>query len=848
MRRSTYRSLPSEYRLVDDSTNTPRTRSNTESNDETRDATNPSLFSPARRTSQAQPPLAGYRTYTWPPVHPPGLSHVPLSVQERNTYASQSSIRATGAPEPSVSAPPGRKKRSTSARILLGILFLGFVLSIVAGGRTYRYVSDLEKQLPLLPDNPAATLAESTVILASDGSEIGYLFGERRTWVDLAQMSPYVIDALLAAEDHRFFEHEGIDYRRILGALWKTINGDPEGASTIPMQLARNYFPEIKKGSTADRKVQELLLARLINDGFSKEETLEWYLNTVAFGHNSFGIQAAAERFFSRDASDLELSQAALLIGMLKGPSRYDPFSHAMESSERRNLVLARMAELGFVTSIEAQDASSAPVGLSPRIYDPASSIAPHFVDYVKREARAWARLAGYDLKRDGLVIHTSLDPELQRAAIEAVDRQAQVLQNVITNDFGLPGSTANARFWRNRAILENDLLRSSEAYHSLVETGFSDFDAMFALRSDKAFLNELRGTATTLEAGFVAINPHSGQIKAWVGGRDYRQDQFDKVAMARRQPGSAFKPFVYAAAIERGFSPHYLVRDRVRTFVTNTRGERWTPTNSGGGASGRLMSLEHGLAWSVNTVSAHLISQIGPQAVVDLANKMGIKSSLLPVPSLALGTSETTLLEMVSSFATFAEYGIRRNVTVITSIQNRDGKVIAMFPSEPRRVLSEQTAFTMLDMMRKVINNGTGSYIRNRFQIKGDLAGKTGTTQNNADGWFIGMHPDLVVGAWVGFNDPRVSFQSDYWGQGGHNALLLVGDFLKTTTEGPGAYLKRSRFTAPEGYRYPSKPIYSKSLQTSAKKSNILDLAPSKVTPKTSSPTPIPLLLRSDS
>ncbi len=408
----------------------------------------------------------------------------------------------------------------------------------------------------------------------------------------------------------------------------------------------------------------------------------------------------------------------------------------------------------------------------------PPSSLAPHFVDYVKREARAWARLAGYDLERDGLIIHTSLDPELQRTAIEAVDRQAQVLQNVITRDFGLPGSTTNTRFWRSRAILENDLLRSSDAYHSLIDTGFSDFDAMFALRSDRQFLNDLRRTATTLEAGFVAINPHSGQIKAWVGGRDYRQDQFDKVAMARRQPGSVFKPFVYAAAIERGFSPHYLVRDRVRTFVTNTRGERWTPTNSGGGASGRLLSLEHGLAWSKNTVSAHLISRIGPQAVADLANKMGVKSSLLPVPSLALGTSETTLLEMVNSFATFADYGIRRNATVITSIQNRDGKVVAMFPSEPRRVLSEHTAFTMLGMMRKVVDNGTGSYIRNRFQIKGDLAGKTGTTQNNADGWFIGMHPDLVVGAWVGFNDPRVSFQSDYWGQGGHNALLLVGDF----------------------------------------------------------------------
>ena len=393
-----------------------------------------------------------------------------------------------------------------------------------------------------------------------------------------------------------------------------------------------------------------------------------------------------------------------------------------------------------------------------------------------------------------------------------AVARQTDQLQQILLSDFGAPGSVRNEQFWRRKRSLEEDLIRRTEPYRALRQAGRTDHDALLAVRSDDAFVQEVRQEATRLQGALVVMNPGSGQILAWVGGHDYRNDQFDKVASARRQPGSIFKPIIYARALEYGFSPYYLVQDEIRTFTTSAKGETWTPTNAGGGASGRLLTLEQGLAWSKNTVSAHLISKIGPQDVIDLARDMGITSPLMPVPSLALGTSETTLLEMTSAYATLADMGVHRNVTSITSISDRSGDLIATFPSEPDRVLSEQTSYTMVRMLQKAVNEGTGGLIRSRFGIKGELAGKTGTTQNNADGWFIGMHPEAVVGAWVGFNDQRISFQSDYWGQGGHNALLLVGDFLQHAQRGPGAILPASRFERPAGHREPVRPVYSPS------------------------------------
>lgn len=464
-----------------------------------------------------------------------------------------------------------------------------------------------------------------------------------------------------------------------------------------------------------------------------------------------------------------------------------------------------------MITDAQANSAAAEPLSLNPTIYNPSESIAPHFVDYVRRIAEEWAAQNGYNLKKDGLKIRTTLDPHLQNLALQSVAKQSQSLQNVITREFGLAGSKQNDVFWRRRLPIENDFLRKTSAYKGLVESGASDAQALTALKEDPAFIDDVRAAAAQLEAGFVAIDPHLGQVKAWVGGRDYNIDQFDKVASAARQPGSVFKPFLYAAALDSGFSPYYLVEDRLKTFTTTTRGETWTPTNAGGGASGRLVTMAQGLTWPKNTVSAHLISRVGPQKVINLARKMGITSPMLPVPSLALGTSETTLLEMVHSYATFADYGTFHNLSVITSIEDRNGNVIATFPSEPKKAISDQTAYTMIDMLRDVIDRGTGSAIRHKFGIRGDIAGKTGTTQNNADGWFIAMHSDLVVGAWVGFNDQRIGFQSDYWGQGGHNALLLVGDFLQKATKRPAPFLKTSRFKAPAGYRSPPKPVYSR-------------------------------------
>ena len=746
-------------------------------------------------------------------------------------------------PDPeSISAPLVVPSSSKKSNVLRRLALLTTVMIIAGTIGIVQYVLEQRNSLPLLPDNPGALLSQTSTILAADGSELGSVFGERRTSITSAEMGSLVLKTLLAAEDHRYMEHNGVDYKRIAGAAWKTLQGDPEGASTIPMQLARNIFSEVRAPRMADRKVRELLMARRISERYPKEVTLEWYLNTVAFGHNSFGIEAAAQRFFSQQASDLELHQAALLIGLLKGPSRYDPFRNATLAKQRRNVVITRMQDLEMISTSAALDAKGRPLGLKPSIYDPAESIAPQYVNYVRREAEKWATENGYNLKEDGLTIHTTLDPELQKMATLAVARQTQELQNIITREFGTSGSSVNGRFWRSRKSIEDDLLRKTEPYRVLAKQGQTDYNILLALRTDNQFVSEVRQSATQLEAGFVAIDPRSGQVKAWVGGRDFRKDQFDKVASARRQPGSIFKPFVYAVALERGFSPHYMVEDQLKTFSTNARGERWRPTNSGGGASGRLVSLRQGLAWSKNTVSAHLISRVGAKRVVDLAKKMGVSSPMKPVPSIALGTSETTLLEMVSSYATFADYGKKRNVSVITSILDREGNVVGTFPSSPTRALSSKTSYTIIDMLRQVVDGGTGSFMRSKFGIRGDLAGKTGTTQNNADGWFVLMHPDLVTGAWVGFNDQRIAFQSNYWGQGGHNALLLVGDFMKQATSGPGPYLKRSRFSAPEGYVYPKKPVYSRPVpkEKGEVDSSIPEIPPSRMSPRQSVPLPI--------
>jgi penicillin-binding protein 1A len=423
-----------------------------------------------------------------------------------------------------------------------------------------------------------------------------------------------------------------------------------------------------------------------------------------------------------------------------------------------------------------------------------------HFTAYVRKWLLDWADQNDYDLQLDGLVVQTTLDANLQDAATRAVERQAATLQAVADVEWARaepPGSTSTglytdmhdevARFdyyWRSHPEVLDAFVRESSEYRRAVDGGEKPAAALKALKADHAFINRIKGAKTRLEAGFVAIDPASGEVKAWVGSRDFQKEQYDHVVQAARQPGSTFKPIVYAAALERGITPDHPYMDAVMN-IKAADGTIWRPTDMTG-TTGRQMTLRDGLVYSKNTITAQVMQDVGLSPIVKLGHAMGIRTSKLsPVPSLALGTSPVTLLEMVSTYATIAAQGEYRKPVLVKRILDRDGQVLAQFGNDaPEHALSAASAVTLIDMMRGVVNRGTGTAVRHRFGITSDVAGKTGTTQNNADGWFILMHPNLVAGAWVGFNDTRVTMRSSYWGQGGHNAILVVGDFFKTALD----------------------------------------------------------------
>jgi penicillin-binding protein 1A len=447
------------------------------------------------------------------------------------------------------------------------------------------------------------------------------------------------------------------------------------------------------------------------------------------------------------------------------------------------------------LSDAEFQRLRGAPLGLNfQRQAEPTGS-STHFTEYVRRWLNDWAERNNHDLGTEGLVIQTTLDPKLQALAAQAVERQSQVLQAVADVEWGTASSRLLSKtpgayekmqgkvqpfryLWTERDTLLDTFLRETPEFRRAVAAD-GEAATLRRLKQDPAFIARLQQAKTRLEAGFLAMDPASGEVRAWVGSRDFQRDQFDHVAQAERQPGSTFKPFVYGAALERGFSPDRMYADGP-VEIRLGDGRYWRPADMGG-ASGRQMSLRDGLVYSKNTITAQVMRDIGVNDIVTMAKAAGVKRSRLDaVPSLALGTSPVTLLEMVTSYGTIARGGEYREPVFIRSIRDREGRVLAEFSKAPVRVMSERTSTELIDMMRGVVSRGTGTAIKSQFQIVADIAGKTGTTQNNTDGWFILMHPNLVVGSWVGFNDARVTMRSDYWGQGGHSALLLVGDFFR--------------------------------------------------------------------
>lgn len=659
--------------------------------------------------------------------------------------------------------------------------------------------------IPFTPDVTRvheARTAVPSVLLSSDGKPLVEYRRINRQWVSLDQIARPVIDALIVTEDHRFYSHHGIDVRRTLSSVLHSLRGDLQGGSTITQQLARNLFPEqMGRSRSITRKLKEMITALKLERTYSKEEILEFYLNTVPFLYNAYGTEMAARTYFDKSAATLDVLQSATLIGMLKGTYYYNPRIHPERSLQRRNVVLSQMVKRGALDVEEAAKLREQPLKLDFRPQREAMGPAPHFAFHVRNWLSDWADEHGYDIYADGLRVHTTLDSRLQRLANEAVARQSAYLQAVADVEWATPSArvrSTNASqypalrkrvtpfeyFWQERADLLDQFISASPEYRKAIAAGQSPEAALAELRADAAFVKRLQADKTRLQAGFVAIEPSTGAVRAWVGSRDYATDPFDHVNAAVRQPGSTFKPFVYAAALQGGMTPERRFPD-VAVAIPMPDGKVWQPGDARA-RSGEPISLRDGLTYSRNNITAQIMQEVGAKPVVQLAHKMGVRQSTLdPVPSLALGTSPVTLLEMVSGYATIADRGRYKAPWLVWRISDRHGNVLAEFGRDTAAALDERAAIQLIDMMRGVIDSGTGRSLRGRFGIQADVAGKTGTTQGNADGWFILMHPQLVAGAWVGFNDPRVAMRSSYWGQGANNALLLVGDFYRRAFQG---------------------------------------------------------------
>ncbi len=634
------------------------------------------------------------------------------------------------------------------------------------------YVAALIPFTPGIGDIRKAKLEQPARVMSADGKELAVYKWANREWVTLAEISPQVTAALIATEDHRFYEHHGIDFYRLGGAALRTFSGDKQGGSTLTQQLARNLFPDdVGRAPTLTRKLKEAITALKIEALYSKDEILETYLNTVPFLYNAWGIEMAARTYFDKSARRLDVLEAATLVGMLKGNSYYNPVLNPERAQQRRNTVLAQMARRGKLDAARLEALQHKPLRLDFERQLEAPGPAPHFAQQLKKWLIAWADRKGYNIYADGLVVRTTLDSRLQARAVQAVVRRGAQLQALADRAWGGRGG------WVGSPELVVAFVRESKEFRAAVAAGQTPDEAAARLLADKAFIDRLRSDKTRVQVGFVAIDPRDGQLRAWVGSRDFVQDPFDHVAQARRQPGSTFKPFVYGAAFEKGARPSDTFIDQP-VEIPLPSGELWKPDDDAP-PSGKPMTLRDGLVLSRNRITAQLVQQVGAERVARLARAMGVRQSPLEaVPSLALGTSPVTLKEMVSAYATLANGGGYIEPVVVTRVEDSAGKVLEDFaPIAPEAALSPAAAWTLLDTMRGVIDRGTGVAIRNQFGLSADLAGKTGTTQDNTDGWFILMHPQLVGGAWVGFNDNRITLRSDYWGQGARSALPVVGD-----------------------------------------------------------------------
>jgi penicillin-binding protein 1A len=706
---------------------------------------------------------------------------------------------------------------SRSVKILWRV-FLGgfalFVLLITAISLGWLGYMPSMKEL----ENPQS--AVSSEVYASDGSLLGKYYIKNRSNSKFSEISPNVFNALIATEDERFKDHSGIDGVAVLRAV--VFLGSKGGGSTITQQLALNLFNDNRASNKLVRiiqKMKEWVVAVKLEKNLTKDEIITLYLNTVPFGDNTYGIKNAALTFFNKTPDNLSLEEAAVLIGMLKGNTLYNPRRNPEKSLARRNTVIDQMEKYGYLNSATASEAKQKPLVLHYLKLDNHEGPAPYFRQVVEQEVKKWCKAHekengdNYDLYKDGLRIYTTIDPRMQRYAEEAVEDHLKDLQVA----FAAQPKIKNGTIWAKGKPLEalNSMIQRSERYLNLKEEGLTETDILKEFKkpvSMKVFtwknknhlvdtvmspIDSIKYMRAFLSAGFMAMDPFTGEVKAWVGGIDHNFFQYDHVNIGtKRQVGSTIKPLLYTLAVDNGYSPCSSVSTAPQQFAGQAH-----PYNAGGSKYGN-MSMKSALALSVNNASLYLLNQVTINSFIDFAHKCGISSNIEQVPSIALGVSDISLFEMVWSYTMFPNRGINTQPIFITKIEDKNGNILQNNVPIQKEIVNAQTAYKMVLMMKGVTEIGTARRLRSRYGLSGDMAGKTGTTNDQSDAWYIGYTPQLLAGAWVGCDDRFLRFSSEAQGQGAAAALPIWAYFFKKVMgDSKTSITSASKFIAPENF-----------------------------------------------
>lgn len=697
--------------------------------------------------------------------------------------------------------------------ILIGGILAGFlfIFSVRVG---------LFGKLPSFKDleNPKSNLASE--VISADSVVLGTYFVQNRSNVKYEELSPHLINALISTEDKRFYSHSGIDFRRTFTILFYNLVGKKQGASTITQQLALNLFSEGRARSTGKRiiqKFQEWVTAVRLERSYTKEEIITMYFNTVDFGaYNTFGIKSAARTYFNTTPNQLTPSQAALLVGMLKGPGMYSPVRHPERSMARRNTVLANMEAQGFLTKDEFEASKSQDLNLKLRISTYGEGLAPYFRAVLKQEIqkifteRSITKADGtpYDLDRDGLRIITTIDSRMQRYAEEAQAEWMEQLQKSFD------------RQWKNKDAFRGEKanllitgMKRSDRYRELKRQGLSEeeiranFDVpvsmtLFTWDGNKDTLmspmDSIRYNKLILRNSMMAMDPETGHVKAWVGGINFEHYKYDQVKMGARQVGSTAKPFTYAVAVDNGYySPCHKIPN-VPLVINEGTPNEWRPR---GTSIGNVITIRQGLANSQNYATAYLVNEVGARPVAALTKKMGITTPVPEYPSIALGAYEASVYDMAGAYSAFVNQGIWTEPNYILRIEDKNGTPIYEHATKVVKVLNSESAYIMVDMLKAVVDGGTAGRLRWRYGLTQPMGGKTGTTNDNADAWFLGITPKLVSAVWTGAEDRGISFESMAEGQGAQAALPIYGIFMQKVYKDPKfAELAKADFKLPEG------------------------------------------------